>query len=266
MFRIASALALVSIIPVRALGGAWTPEQGSAYHKLAANYYYGDSMFGRTPAGFDEFTNLNLTYYGEYGLLDSLTLYGSLPVARVTRTDFDDEVDNWGVGDVDLGVRYRWLPEPVVVSTAFLVKLPYFYDEDDRLPLGNGQEDFEFRLLLGRSLGSLGYFGVEGAYRYRREDPSDEFRYLIEYGIDVTETLYLRTKLDGIQSLANGDEVSGSPGNPTLANEFDLGKMEFTAGCRFADHWSGELTFTPDLYGRNTLRGYNFQLAVVFAY
>jgi len=86
-----------------------------------------------------------------------------------------------------------------------LFKAPYLYDEDSELPLGNGQEDFEGKLLFGKSFGELGYGGLEVGYRIRTEDPVDEFRYLVEYGFDLNERTYLRTKLDGIHAASSSD-------------------------------------------------------------
>lgn len=72
--------------PAELRAGAWTPAQGSAYNKLALNLFYGGSSFGRTPSGFQRFTDLDLTYYGEYGLRDDLALLGSLPLKSLTQT------------------------------------------------------------------------------------------------------------------------------------------------------------------------------------
>ncbi len=246
--------------------GAWTPAQGSAYNKLALNYFYSDRYFGPTPTGFEDFTNLNLTYYGEYGLLDALTVFGSIPLQRLTQTQNGRTIDTYGVGDTDLGLRYRVLAEPFVLSGQFIFKMPYFYDANDSLPLGNGQEDFDFRVLAGKSFGLFGYGGVEAAYRYRVGPPADEFRYLVEYGLDVTAALYGRIKLDGIAGLNNGEDSVDVSGNPTLANQFDLGKLEFTGGYKLTDRWWTEFTVTPNLYGSNTLRGVNFQFAAVYVF
>jgi len=251
--------------PASVLAGAWTPPQGDSYNKLAFNFFYADSTFGPSAPGFQYFSNVNLTYYGEYGLLDDLTLFGSLPLARIAQRQNQLTTDTWGVGDVELGTRYRLLLEPLVVSGQFIYKFPYLYDADDSLPLGNGQNDFDFRALFGKSLGRFGYAGLELGYRLRLGAPSDEFRYLVEYGIEPLDQFYLRTKLDGILGLNNGDPTRDSSGNPTLANQFDLGKVEFTAGYEVVEHWFLEFTATPNLYGSNTLRGGNLQFAVIYA-
>lgn len=112
--------------------------------------------------------------------------------------------------------------------------------------------------------------GIEAAYRHRLEEPSDEFRYLIEYGASIGEHLYLRTKLDVIKSIENGEPISQGIGNPTLNPEFDLGRMEFTAGWSLTpksvkgNRWGIETTYTRDLFGDDTLQGNTIQVGLTF--
>lgn len=152
-----------------------------------------------------------------------------------------------------------------IVSVQGLFKAPWLYDEDADLPLGNGQIDVEGRALLGKSLGKLGYFGIEAGYRFRAEDPVDEFRYLVEYGFDLSDNIYLRTKLDGTLGLGDVEDFvdSANVANPSLPLVFDLGKLEYTAGYKINRVWSLEVTGTTNIYGNNTLRGTNVQFTIV---
>ncbi|UTW54340.1 hypothetical protein [Kordiimonas sp. SCSIO 12610] len=261
------ALCAMVAAPAPAFAGAWTAKKGSAYNKFAINTFDSSALFGTQEEGFEEFTDLNFTFYGEYGITDDLTFFGSAALKRITRTDFGVQVTNEGVGDVDLGLRYNFYNDDFVFSGQFLFKAPYLYDEDADLPLGNGQEDYEFRLLFGKTLGRLGYFGAEAGYRFRAGDPVDEFRYLIEYGFDVTDNVYLRAKLDGTLNAQSGDNlVDTTSANPALPLAFDLGKLETTAGWKINDNFVGEFTVTSNIYGDNTLRGTNFQFAVVYSF
>jgi len=256
--------ALLLSLPSLAQAGAWTPKEGTAYHKYAANTFDSDSSFGQEQAGFEEFTDRNLTYYVEYGIRDDLAFIASIPYKSLTRTDNGFRTETSGFGDVDIGLRYNFDTDPVVFSAQLLFKAPYLYDEDEPLPLGNGQEDVEFRLQLGKSLGKRGYFNVEAGYRYRADAPADEYRYLLEYGGDVTERFYLRGKLDGIAAAGSSSAPPPQLGNPALPLEFDLGRLETTAGLRFGRNWAWELTAVTSVYGSNSLRGVNYQLALVY--
>lgn len=246
--------------------GAWTLPKGAGYNKVAVNYFEADETFGTAAAGFEEFTDFTVNYYAEYGITDKLTFIGQIPLRRsVNETDTNRD-DTSGIGDVDLGIRYNLLNKKWVLSTQYLYKAPFLYDEDEALPLGNGQSDLEFRVQIGRSLHPYGYLGIEAAYRFRAEDPSDEYRYLLEYGFDASEKIYLRAKLDVIEALDSTDVVVTDDGNPNFPLAFDLGKVETSIGYKFNQRSSIEFTYTQSVFGDNILDGDTFQFGYVYAF
>jgi hypothetical protein len=263
-------LLLVSTSP--SFAGAWTAKQHTFYEKLAFNYYFSDETFnssgnrGRTPNN-GKFTDYNLSNYFEYGLSDNLTVINALAYKWLENEDNSIRATGKGLGDVDLGLRYKLLDSETIgiVSTQLLVKIPGPYGKNDALPLGNGQYDTELKLQYGRSLYPLipGYGNVELGYRWRTEAPSDELRYLIEFGVDVTKDFYTRAKLDGTFSVDNGKKTDSS-GNPTATNNFDLGKLDLTVGYKAAPNWGVEASYVPALYGQNTAAGATYSLAVYF--
>lgn len=253
-----------ALLPPIALAGAWTPGQGASYHKFAFNYFAAQEFFDSTTPGFEEFVDLGVSYYGEYGLRDNLGLFGSVPFKFLTRTDSGSSIRNNGIGDIDLGLRYRLFEKPFVLSTAVLLKLPYAYRDNDPLALGNGQEDIEWRWLAGKTLGLLGYVGAEVAYRWRLGAPADEFRYLLEFGYNFSESYYFRSKFDGLQGIGSSDSGAATSGNPALSLEFDVGRLDLTAGYRSDRKWAWEFTYGLPIYGRNTLRGETLQLALIY--
>jgi len=263
---------LVSAYAGSGFAGAWTAKQHSFYEKLAFNYYFSNETFnaagdrGRTP-GNGKFTDYNISNYFEYGLWDSLTVINSLTYKWIENTDTALRAIAKGLGDVDLGLRYKLLESEKVgiVSSQLLFKIPGPYGKNDPLPLGNGQYDMEVKLLYGRSLYPLipGYGNVEIGYRWRAEAPSDEVRYLIEFGVDLTKKLYTRAKLDGTLSVDNGKKLDSS-GNPTATNNYDLGKLDVTVGYKAAPDWGVEASYVPAIYGQNTAAGATYSLAVYF--
>ncbi len=264
--RLASAF-VVAVMPLAAQAGAWTPATGSAYQKVAVNSFSSDSTFGNAAVGVRKFTDINLTYYAEFGLRDSLALFVSVPFKRLSSQTALGSASTTGVGDVDLGLRYRLYGSgPLVLSTAWLYKAPWAYDRQAAVALGNGQNDVEGRLLLGYSLGSAGYLGVEAGLRYRAGAPADEARYLLEYGLSPSDKLYLRGKYDVIKGLQNSTGPRAVAGNPNLNLEFDLSKLELTAGWKLGRNLSTEISGTRNLTGDNTLRGTNYSVALVYAY
>ena len=258
----------------QAMAGAWTAKEGTSYHKAAVNYFFSDENFdddGDRRNANSDFTDLNLTYYMEYGIRDNVTAFLSVPYKWIEHDpDIGGNSKSRGVGDQDFGVRYNFFNDDRgVFSIQGLVKVPDLHDEDPGdLPLGNGQTDYEVRFLYGRSLYPKPvYFGLEAGSRYRSQEPSDEIKYLIEIGYNINEKSYVRAKLDGTYSMDNADDAPAPviPGdvNPTLAPAFDLGKLELTGGYKMGDRWSAEFTWSPTVYGQFTANGNNFQLAFV---
>ena len=275
----ASFVAISLILPAYASAGAWTAEEGAVYLKGAVNYFETSNRFG-PENGFENFQNTNFNVYLEYGIKDNLTLFTTGSYSDLENRTDGVVTTGSGIGDIDIGLRYRVIDGPVIVSVQGLFKAPYLYSDDSELPLGNGQEDFEGKLLFGKSFGKLGYGGLEVGYRVRTDAPVDEFRFLVEYGINVNDKTYLRTKLDGIHAAGNSPAVNTNtlpdPGsifivdtallNPQLPLEFDLGRVEYTAGYKLTDTIAAEITGTTAVYGDNTLKGTNIQVALVSSF
>jgi hypothetical protein len=253
------------------LGGAWTAEKGASYNRLAINYYYSEKNYidDSDRLSFPDdgsFQDINLNYYVEYGLTDRTTFIGSLYNKWIKKEDDTVEMKTWGMGDVDLALKHKLVDNSFgVVSAQGLVKIPELYDEDDTLPLGNGQYDFELRILYGRSIRPIlpGYYNAEIGYRWRAEQPSDEFRFLAEFGVDFSEKFYGRVKLDGLLGVDNGEKSVDSSGNPTISNDFDLIKLDVALGYKMTKRWGLEAAYTPSIYGQYTAAGATYTLALV---
>jgi len=263
ILRLLLVLCLIGISSEKVFAGAWTQEKGKSYHRAAANYYYADEEYdmdgdSRAMAFNGEFTDFNLNYYLEYGILDELTVIGSVYYKMIEREDDFFKYETDGIGDMDLGLRYRLHNSNIgIFSVQGLVKIPEFYDEDDALPLGNGQYDYELRILYGRSLWPVipGYMNLEAGYRWRAKAPSDEFRYLVEIGSEFGKNFYGRAKLDALVSMDNADNVTDDFGNPTSTLEYDLAKLDLTLGYHITTQWGLELGYTPAVWGEKTAKG-----------
>jgi hypothetical protein len=267
-----AAILLVALSATACFAGAWTQKSGGFYEQISFNYYYASKNFDSDGhhegmANNGKFTDYNFSNYFEYGLLDKLTVINSLTYKWLENDNDFTRSKGYGIGDVDLGMKYKLLDSEKIgiVSTQLLVKIPGPYDKNDPLPLGNGQYDLEARLLYGRSLYPWihGYYNVELGYRWRFEDPSDEVRYLIEFGMDIATMLYSRIKLDGILSRDNGNHFD-TGGNPSTTNNYDLGKLDIALGYKITPAWGVEVSYRPDIYGQNTAAGVNYTLSVYF--
>lgn len=245
--------------------GAWVGAKGTGYSKLGFATYNAESYKGNNPT-FVDFQSTGTSLYAEYGLGNNFAIYGSLLHQSYDQRDTAlGENSASGFGDADIGIRYQWQADPVVISTSFLVKTPVLYSAGDGL--GNNQTDYEARVLIGKSLKEYGYFGAEVGYRLREGDPSDEYRYLLEYGFSANKNLYFRTKLDGILSANNSDSVPINSGNLSNPFEFDSGKLELTTGWNFDKNntfkgYGIEFTYSREIYGDNILQGNRFEIGL----
>lgn len=261
-----AAICSALLLPQGTFAGAWTQPAGATYNKFAVNYYISDQQLdgdGDLVDADAEFTIADLTYYGEFGIGSNTTLLTAVTFQSLeVDPDAGDSIDNAGVGDIDAGARYKLLERDWgLLSLQGLIKIPEAYDEEDELPLGDGQYDIEVRVLYGRSLPSA-YLNLEGGYRWRDEDPSDEWKYLAEIGYAANETLSLRAKLDGTASAKNADTQQRS-GNPSLSPDYDVGKLELTAGFAMSRQLTFEFTVTPTAFGRDTAAGTTFSAALI---
>lgn len=271
--RMAAASAiLVSLSASQCIAGAWTAEKGAMYHKLSMNLYTAEERFDsdRDTVDFDrdgDFRDFNTGYYLEYGLYDNLTLSGSISFKSLKFED--DSVINRSTGfsDLDLAAKYRILETTGgAFSVQGLVKIPDTYDDKDSVPMGNGQYDTEVRFLYGQSLYPVlpAYCNFEAGYRYRAEEPADEIRYLLEFGMDFSKNCYGRIKLDGIWGMDNADDESDINGNPAASLDYDLGKLDMVVGYKMRGNTAIEFGCRPDIYGKNTSSGVNWSIAYVY--
>lgn len=246
--------------------GAWTLPKGKLYDKFSLNRHTSDP----------EFTDRNIGNYIEYGLTDNISLINSVyykkignrfstTVGGVTTTT---ATTTTGTADIELGLKHKLAEGSYgVFSHQVMVKIPGPYEKDSALPLGNGQNDLEYRVLYGRSLSHWfpGYVNFEAGYRYRTEAPADEFRYLAEIGTDITDRFYVRAKLDGILSMNNADNVVNISGNPTTIYQFDLHKLDTALGYKITDSWGLEFGYTPTLSARNTVKGTTYSVGITYS-
>jgi hypothetical protein len=261
---------LLIFISTSLYAGAWTQEKGHIYSRLAFNYYYADEHFlnGGSKKNFKwdgDFKDRNVSLYVEYGLTDRLTALTSLYFKEIKKEDDYVKQTTNGFGDIDLALKYNvFKGSKGVFSLQGLIKIPEAYDENDDLPLGNGQYDYELRGLMGFSLWPVlpGYMNFELGYRWRSEAPADELRYLVEFGSDFGKYLYGRVKLDGILGMDNGEEKKDANGNPTLSYNYDLGKLDITFGIKIKNNYFIEFEYTPEIYGKNTSAGATYTIAI----
>ncbi len=197
--------------------GGWTQPQGKGYFKLSQQIISAESLFfangskGKIPTVSGYTTSL----YGEFGLIDRVTLVGYMPFYSSFSVDAEGFDSTTGVGDWDVGVRIGILTKgPTVVSLQALAGLP-LGDSGQGVVLWTGDGEFNqhFSLQVGHSLYPVpGYLKAEIGYNNREgdDDPendfADELRYSLQAGYTIAERVGIALSLRGIKALDRADD------------------------------------------------------------
>ncbi len=209
-------LNLIALQIQAAHAGAWTQKKGGLFIKLGMLRFESTSQYllsgdREKLSNLGRVVDVSVYSYLEYGLSDNMTVLASLPVKRIT---FDCAVEDCrksssGVADLQFGLRYRLAAQPWVVSIESTLKLATGYETSlgDELesapPLGDGQTDYDLRILAGKSLfNHSGYLNLEAGYRARSKAPVDEIPFSVELGVNLTKEYLLIGKIHGVRSIS----------------------------------------------------------------
>ncbi|MBI5740264.1 MAG: transporter [Nitrospirae bacterium] len=246
--------AVLCIFSSQSVFAAWTQAKGHSYNQLGFSYYRTNEKtttlerdahenLVSTNSKIEkedsaEFTSAKMTYYVEYGIIDSLTVVASIPFDRQRSDDtvkFSEEDGPSGVGDINLGLRYLLMPNlfgtGVLMSVQGDVKIPEAYNYGHpltHLSLGDGQYDAALTLKFGRGL-PKGYIWANVGYKYRFENdqfapltfkPSDKINVAFGGGYPIVSWLSLTGYLEWARS-ASGAKVSSEMVDASLSTGLD---------------------------------------------
>jgi len=216
---------------------AWTQPKGRIYNQLYYSHHESDNKFTtikRDASGhfvssnsdvdkveIDKFTADTITYHGEFGITNSLTVFTSIPWIDTEYGEvvkFSGEDGPSGVGDIDIGLRYNlinnFLNSGILMSLQGSVKIPEAYDYNHPLTevsLGDGQYDASLEVLLGKEW-DKGNVIFNAGYTYRFENdeydpldfkPSDHIKAFLGGTYYVTPELHLQGNINWIKSVGN---------------------------------------------------------------
>jgi hypothetical protein len=217
---------------------AWTQPKGHSYNQLTFSNYHTTQKYttidtSKGAAGLDEpvtrvdseeFQSTKITYYGEYGITDKLTIFTGIGWDWQKSNDnikFGVEQGPSGIGDINLGLRHSLigniLGSGVLMSIQAEVKIPEAYDYESpvtHLSLGDGQYDSTVKLKFGRGF-SKGYAWLDTGYKFRFENdqlpsnqtfkPSDQIKISFGGGYVVTPWMSIRGLVDWTHSVGNAE-------------------------------------------------------------
>ena len=224
-------LALACTWQSAALAGAWSQARGHYYTKVSGIFYTSDEVYNdmgvRQTLGMDndQFNGSQAFLYAEYGLRERLTLIGQMNVGELVSENNLVRQTTTGIGDADIGVKYQLLDGPVVLSPYATLKIPTGYHEFYEPPLGTGDMDLEFRLLVARSLYPLPlYLGAESGYRWRGGLFSNQVPYFFEIGATPHAKVFAKVYVEGKNTLTGNEESTGEVGS------LQVSEGDFTKG------------------------------------
>lgn len=213
--------------------GAWTQQKGKGYFQigsqiLRANQFYepGGNKIDITTLG-----DYTVTFYGEYGITNKLTVIGSLPVFRritLNRVEginsgtelFGGDTKN-GISDFDIGVKYSIAKfGSTVMSASLTIGIPVGDNKQKNgLYTGDGEWNQQLSVGIGHSFSGPFYFSADAGFNNRVEGYSDEVRYNLEIGYSWEKFIFIM-KANGVETLRNGvDAVLGGAGGLFANNQ-----------------------------------------------
>jgi hypothetical protein len=223
-------------IASKQVNSAWVQPKGNLFNQITYSYHSSDHKF--TTLGFDtmgevisldsdnnkvsapDFTAHTITYQGEFGLTDRVTIFTNIPWIKTNYALVTDGDSPDGIGDIDIGIKYlitdNLKDDSILLSAQAFLKIPKAYDYNNpvtSVSIGEGQYDIEFDLLFGKEWGRS-YAILLAGYKYRFENkefdpvtfkPSDEIRVMYGGGLAINPKITIRGNLDWTKSLENAE-------------------------------------------------------------
>ncbi len=206
-------LAFFTLSLTHLTGQAWTKGKGENFLKLDFSNISSKKYFDKDGKAIDvnPLSYSTLSFYGEYGITDKITIVGYLPYVNNNFTETKQK--NGGIGDIDLALRFALPIDKVAVAVNVLMGLPTG-NGNAALDLHTGDGEFNQMVKIGAGSGGEKWW-VQTAigYNNRTKGFSDEYRYDLEFGYKfLNQRLLTMLKLNGVESLKNGTKKESSTG------------------------------------------------------
>jgi hypothetical protein len=262
------------------LAGAWTQRKDHYYFRLSGFSFNSRAIFDKSGNHVDltdngRFTDIGAYAYLEYGLSDQVTFVGSIPYKRLRFRNENSTMPlnqkSIGWGDIYLGLRYLLSDEGPITSLQAAFKLSTGYQIDTTAlslapPLGDGQDDFELRVLIGQSiLRHAAYYNLDVGYRARSKTPVDEIPFALEAGIGLGKAGLLIGQIYGVRALSGTEAVTiKTPSQTSLNPVEDFVKAHVQAILHVGKGMDVAFIYENVIAGRNTAAGRSIGMALAF--
>ncbi len=210
-------LFILFVFPLVIKAGGWTQEKGKVFFILEYRFLKSSKYLDNSGAHvkIPELTDASFNLYGEYGFTDKLTVLLNFPFFKMLNKDISYLPEVYGtlekrngIGDVDFGLRYNFYTSgQTVLSTALIFGIPLSKDNEEVLPLSDGEFNQIFGFEIGHSFYPIrAYLTADLKFNNRTKGYSDQIYYAIEGGYNLFENLLVNIRVHAIQSLHNGSK------------------------------------------------------------
>lgn len=212
---VAAHLALALLATPSLLSAQWAQGQGNVWIKSALFWQNTKKEFGpdgtrRTEPTGKEANSVVVFTDVIIGVLPTVDIWVQVPYLDLSVTSPAQELDENGFGDLRTWVRWQALDlfggsTPVALRAGFKAPVGFQSLDDQVIPVGEGQWDFEVWGEIGHSFWPAPvYSELWIGYRFRerndllKKTPGDEFTFLVETGVNPIDGTLIKATLDGL--------------------------------------------------------------------
>ena len=239
------------LAPVTTYAGAWLEAEGHLQVLTTLTYHSSQGGFDdRGNPVAQRYSRFEVSPYIEYGAAPWLTI-GAQPRYQWAQSgDGRARQSSQGWGDIDVFARV-----PITTVSGWIISaqgtavLGDAYDRARRPAPGTGEDAFEARLLIGRSLkrDSLGYVNVEAAYRAGTGGVADQYRLDSALALNPWRNWLLLEEMFLTRSIGDGDGA--------LGHAYDLIKVRSSAVYFITPHFGLQAGYERDVEGTGVSLG-----------
>ena len=260
----------------------WTRKKNGFYAQtslttFSSNRYY--SLTGDLNTGGSTLLSHSLHFYGEYGIIDQLTVLLDFPALRINHFNTTDMAI--GAGSAKVGLKYKFfknfpfalqvdldIPTDDGINYATSKEQNLFgtYDQIN-LPTSDGEFNVWTTLAISQSTSSGNTFGsLYAGANWRTKNFSHQFQAGLEIGQLLWNRWYIIGKFKIQESFSNGSAFASFVyGEGTTFSEYNLTNI-----VKLNDHWK-ILVGASDFIGfpikrRNLYDGFTFFAGVSIEY
>ncbi len=245
---------LLFVFPHPALAGAWLQPLGEGLLITQGQTGQSDTIIGSKGKRRDQptYRQSTATFYGEYGLLDQLTLGAAANYARATQQTPNGEASAHAFTEPSLFARLSLWESPTRrLSLEPVWQAPRQMYHDGGLILGNARSEFELALDYGesRALGGWDSFAdLRLGLRARPGPAGNQWRGQLTLGTQPTPSLRL---LGQAFSTWRTDPHSSVGFTQSSGDDYDQLRLQMSVVYDLSPGWGLQAGVYSDVYGRN---------------